>query len=216
MSSQKWHYFIHSTKNRSILRILKSGKINANSVAPITRYSSHPSDSNSDFLYEGQGYGVYCNYIFDKLDFNVPFVQWDARKNDSSTIVIDPSVAKDLEMYICDSVMWGLCQMQKRHLLKYTRGNLKRMPNMQKIKTHILHYKNPPIQLSTTRRMRNQIIHSHEVLFPDIPIKYIRAIICTNNKHYNKVNNYVKEHNLPIKVLLSNPKMYFYQHFEQI
>ena len=171
MPSPKWQFFMHSTDEEdTIFDILKSGKIYSNGY----ENSIELENSENDCLYCRKA--TYCQYIFDGIPYDNK-LEWRYESYNYS-IVLDPQIAKDLKMYVCNSVQHGGCIKDEEARILHTNGELQRMPPLQKLRTHILNF----IELVKNNKRYKRYggmsyFLSHEVLFPDIPIKYIRAIL---------------------------------------
>ena len=208
MANPKWQYFMHSTVSYiTVQKILLSGKLQIS------------NKNNYNYIQEA----VYCHYIFDGLP---DLKRW--QYYDRFIIVLNPEVAKNLEMYVCDSVSYGFCKEDKESQVMHTKGKLQKMPSLQKIRDHILQ----KIEEASHNRSEfiSSYIYSHEVLFPEIPIKYITAIFVpkqygvktkTNRRladvQQEELEQYIANHNLNIKVIqYAKSNTNFYKYFEQI
>lgn len=211
-SSPKWQYFVHSTNEYNMFNILKTGAIKKREDHEEPDVDCVPA--------------VYCHYLFDQLPSPKNTREWYEWSYDSYGMciiaVIDVAVSKDLEMFVCDSMSSGNCIENKERRIMHTMGNRQKIPPLSKLRTHILN--------RMEKSKKNKIISyvtSHECLFfSNIPIRYIRAILVpdmfldinetnksdfieivgekvgtTITNNYKKCIDYIKNNNLPIKII---------------
>lgn len=213
MPAHKWQYFMHVTRSpQTLLSILESGFIKG--------------FNNCIWNYEPLcKKGVYCHYIFDGLPKKLK--RWNYNNN-RFILVLRPEVAKDLEMYVCNSVEYGYCVEDKDSRITHTKGRLKRMPSFQKTRKHILRR----IEESTKKTAEHSYILNHEVLFPeDVPIKYVAAILVPKQRgvkvegkkqrmadyQQEMLEKYAANHGLNMKIIqYAKTDTDFHKYFEQI
>jgi len=167
---KNWEYFTHST-NVNFLDILNSG-----SLLPSTNLKEYNDHIPEPYVY---------NYLlFNGLPQDVN-LYWNFFNNNSPFVfVIDTSITKTHLFYLCNGVWYGRCVKKNDGLLMKSNGNLKKKITLTRVKNYI---KN-----STMHRMyelkRKSYVYSHEVLFPTIPIQYIKAVLINHNiyKKYSK------------------------------
>jgi hypothetical protein len=167
---KNWEYFIHST-NINFLDILNSGYLLPNTN--LKEYDQHIPEPY-----------VYNYLIFNGLPQDIN-LYWNFYNNNSSFVfVIDTIITKDSGLYLCNGVWYGRCVKNKDGLIMKTEGNLKKKVPLTRVKNYI--------KSNTLTRLyqykRKSYVYSHEVLFPNIPIKYIKAVLINNNicKKYGK------------------------------
>jgi hypothetical protein len=206
-----FEYFIHSTHFNSILDILDSGELDE-------RYTQHEDYS------EPIQNGIYALYIWDGLPENVIWYY-----SDTIILVIDPIISKKNEMYICEHMSYGECIKKKDNRIMHTLGNRKTIPNLNRLKKHIL------------EKDHTFLYQRHEVVFKGkIPLQYIKAILYNKSfidindalfSKYNKPKKYInilkkiknkikeKKLNIPLiefKSSPSKPNLHFHQIFNSI
>jgi hypothetical protein len=175
---KNWQYFTHTT-NYNFLDIL-----NSNYLLPKTNIEEylkyHP--------YVPEPY-VYTHFIFNGLPQDKRLNWNNANKNNAPFIfVIDANIIKDVDMIMCRGLFYGKCIKNKNHLITKTSSSSK--ISLTRIKQYILN-----ITLDTLYdNKRNSYIYTHEALFPDIHIQYIKAVLI--NKNISK--KYIKEINIAI------------------
>lgn len=190
---KNWQFFIHTT-DFNFLEILKSGYL-----LPKTNIEEYILDH--PIIPENY---VYTNLIFNGLPQDKKLI-WNYRLNNDAPFifVIDPLITKYTEMYLCKGVWYGQCVKNNDLLLLKTHEKSK-VP-FKKIKNYILNITND----SLYKYKRNSYIHTHEILFSDIPIQYIKAILI--NKKISK--KYLKEINYAVNKY-PNIKFLFFDHTE--
>jgi hypothetical protein len=106
--------------------------------------------------------------------------------------VMDTSIAKRNEMYICDSVSYGHCVEHPERRILHSKGNLKRKPNLNPLKKKILedlHENVEQKKLKRTNKNMNVYLFSHEVIFKGkIPLPFVKAILIPKSE-YKKLGN---------------------------
>ena len=168
---KNWEYFTHST-NVNFLDILNSGYL-------------LPSTNLKEYYHEIPEPYVYNYLIFNGLPQD-KHLFWNFYNNNNSPFifVIDTMITKDIPMYLCSGVYFGKCVKNKDSLIMKSDGNLKKKVSLIRVKNYI---KNNTINRMYEYR-RKSYVYSHEVLFPEIPIKYIKAILINDNfsRKYSK------------------------------
>jgi hypothetical protein len=167
---KNWEYFTHST-NVNFLDILNSGYL-----LPSTNLKEYDDNIPEPYVY---------NYlIFSGLpqDRNL---YWNFYNNKSPFIfVIDTSITKDMPFYLCSGVYYGRCVKNKDALIMKSDGNLKKKVSLTRVKNYI---KNNTLHRYYELKKKSYV-YSHEVLFPTVPIEYIKAILINQSisKKYSK------------------------------
>lgn len=187
----KWQYFIHSTSS-DILKILKAGYI-----LPITNLNDYSKLYPEPFVYTHLIFNDVYN-LQKKYNSNFDWY-WNPSINNSYIIILDYELCKEYEMYICKSPYYGSCVKNPDHLLLYSSGKLKKTPNLKKIKDHIIN--STEYALNNRKSKKYSYIHSHEVLFPNISTKYIKAILINKNilnKKISEVYTIIEKYNIPV------------------
>lgn len=168
---KNWEYFTHST-NVNFLDILNSGYLLPNTN--LNEYQDHIPEPY-----------VYNYLIFNGLpqDENL-YWNFSNRNNAPFVFVIDTSVTKELPFYLCRGMYYGKCVKHGEDLVMKSPGNLKKKVILTRVKNYI---KNNIIHRLDEYK-RKSYVYSHEVLFPTIPIQYIKAILINDNiyKKYSK------------------------------
>jgi len=138
---------------------------------------------------------VYTQYIFKNLNNKKDWLYQGVKH--SIVFVINNKILKDKPFIACNSVSYGSCFFDKLKNDFYGEGNLKEIPRLNKFENKI----NKDILNKT------DYIFSNEVLFDEIPLNYIKAILC-NRKQYKEVIKLLKEYNIDIpviKIRVNNP-----------
>ncbi len=206
-----WDFLLHSTTMYVIDDILKSKAL-------------LPRNNNSTYLTVKSALPyVYTTYIFDTMKYkpilnNEPTWHGWYYGDSDFIFVIDTAILKDLPFIAGDSMNYGSCKNNKKHLLIESKGSLSKKPNMNKLKNHINNfisnyydfyeeiYKTNKKEYITNSPVTNEI--SHEVLFNSIPIKYIKAILIpeyAKNQWYKKYSNKLAKYNVPILFFDNKP-----------
>jgi hypothetical protein len=201
-----WQYFIHGTSTNP-LAILQSKKLS---------FQKNRHDTDLPNM-------VYCTYIYKGIQHHCSKPAWNAMNNPSFIFVFDCKLAKDLEMYICDDVAYGSCMTDKQFRVQHTRGKLTRIPSFSKIRKHITRRIDETNSRNSTRRCTDTraFAMSHEVLFHEIPINYIKAIFVRRDRRktddkLTQLKQYIIENNLDIQIIrygktVGNYEKYFDQ-----
>lgn len=167
---KNWEYFTHST-NINFLDILNSGYLWPNTN--IKEYDDHLPEPY-----------VYNYLIFNGLPQDVN-LYWNFYNNNSPFVfVIDTNITKDKGLFVCNGVWYGSCIKNNDSLIMKSDGNLKKKIPLTRIKNYIK--SNTLIRFNEFKR--KSYVYSHEVLFSNIPITYIKAVLINNNicKKYGK------------------------------
>ncbi len=168
---KNWEYFTHST-NVNFLDILNSGYL-----LPSTNIKEYDKHIPEPYVY---------NYlIFNGLPQDRK-LYWNFYNNNDSkfVFVIDTMITKDIPFFLCSGVWYGRCIKNNDGLVMKAAGNLKKKVTLTRVKNYI---KN-----NTLNRLyefkRKSYVYSHEVLFPTIPIQYIKAVLINDNiyRKYSK------------------------------
>ena len=168
--------------------------------------------------------GIYCHYIWDGLPIVYPDMKWVYI---NCIFVIDTSISKRNEMYICNSVQYGACLQHPEDRIMHSKGNLKHKPDFNPLQKKIVDelYENvKQKKIKRTNKDTNIYIFSHEVIFKGkIPLTFVKAILIpkiTYKKLGNKIqrlDEYLKKKNLSIKLIPFAPyTKNFHKYFEMI
>jgi hypothetical protein len=135
---------------------------------------------------KGRNYvpGIYTHYLYDDLSYDGDC--WSYGCNRKLIYGISTDILKDQPWIACDRNMQGLCFKNLRDGF-YSKGNLENKPNMEKIKKHInmnIDLKNKSYQPPLGDDMDERFYTSHEIIFNEVPLKYIKVIFTT--KEYVK------------------------------
>jgi hypothetical protein len=160
---------------------------------------------------------IYCHYIWDGLPV-YPDMKW---AYDPIIFVMDTSIAKRNEMYICDSVSFGECVPETRIL--HSKGNLKRKPNLNHLKKKILSDLHEYVEQKKTKKMKDELVYlmSHEVIFKgQIPLTFVKAILIPKS-NYKRLGNesqileeYLKQ--ISIQLIPYDTTKNFHEYYEMI
>ena len=113
-----YEYFMHGTQ--SFKEIIESGNLDA----AFTDKETYDIPK-----------GVYCQYIWDGLPIVYPDMHW---AYGLYVFVIDLSIAKRNEMYICDSVQYGACVNVPERRIFHSKGKLKQIPDFTPLRKKII------------------------------------------------------------------------------
>ena len=105
--------------------------------------------------------------------------------------VMDTSIAKRNEMYICDSVSYGDCVEHPESRIRHSKGNLKRKPNLNPLKKKILEDLHKNVEQKKLKRTNKKMVYlfSHEVIFKGkIPLTFLKAILIPKSE-YKRLGN---------------------------
>ena len=151
-------------------------------------------------------------------------MRWDY---DPIIFVMDISIAKRNEMYICDSVSFGECVESPETRIRHSKGNLKRKPNLNPLKKKILsdlqEYVEHKKTKKTKQKNKDELVYlmSHEVIFKgQIPLTFVKAILISKS-NYKRLGNetqileeYLKQ--LSIQLIPYDPTKNFHEYYEMI
>jgi hypothetical protein len=208
--TSNWEYFVHVSRDWNILNILRTGKIKSGGSwygnAPKTRSKTNRnvSKTRKTIRFNAMGHGykypkmVYCQYIYRDLPINPKNKYWNHDMNmGSPLIIIDPIIAKEKEMWVSKSISFGAGVIYPEYRIMHTDGNLDAIPDMTPLKTYIEN------EIALHPRKRSVYAFSHEVMFNEIPIRYIKAILYNGSLKDDSVKQvikHIKNHNLPIHI----------------
>jgi len=181
-------YIIHGTSYLNIESILKDGFISIN---------------NKKKKVEQKMINEEINQIFTQLVYrNIPNEKIQRPHWGNYAIVLDKKILKDYPFYSCkiggfyDKFNNAFLSEDGKVYVK-SKGNLKRMPNLTKLKNIINDY------LDIVSNNDFRFIHSHEILFNKNILlkKYCLCIIYSGEMEEipQKIINYAKKLEIPIK-----------------
>ena len=167
-----YEYFTHSMVGMSkLVDILNSGGLDE-------------AFTDQEAYEGGIPKGIYCHYIWDGLPIVYPDMQWVYKR---IIFVMDTSIAKRNEMYICDSVQYGHCVESPERRILHSNGNLKRKPNLNPLKKKILEDLHENVEQKKLKRGNKKInvyLMSHEVIFKGkIPLTFVKAILIPKDEY---------------------------------
>ena len=203
-----YEYFTHSMVGMSkLVDILNSGGLDE-------------AFTDQEAYEGGIPKGIYCHYIWDGLPIVYPDMQWVYKR---IIFVMDTSIAKRNEMYICDSVNFGECVESPESRIRHSKGNLKRKPNLNPLKKKILEDLHKHVEKRTKKTKKDEVVYlmSHEVIFKgQIPLTFVKAILISKS-NYKKLGNeipileeYLKQRS--IQLIPYEPTENFHRYFEMI
>ena len=135
---------------------------------------------------------VFTSYIFSDLIYNG--TQWHFYMSKTPILVFSMNLLNE-DHIICNATGYGNCVYSEKNRIILTNNNYNVLKN----------YINDRIE--TFRRMHPKIKNdsytfknSHEILFDDVDLKYLVAII-SPKETYNKVIDLVKKYNLNVKII---------------
>jgi hypothetical protein len=204
-----YEYFTHSTFN--LKDIIQSGGLD-------DAFTDKDAYDNIGIIPNG----IYCHYIWDGLPIVYPDMKW---AYNPIIFVMDTSIAKRNEMYICDSVSYGHCVEHPESRILHSKGNLKRKPNLNPLKKKILEDLQENVEqkkLKRTNKNMNVYLHSHEVIFKGkIPLTFVKAILIPKS-NYKRLGNetqrleeYLKERSIQLIPYAPHTKN-FHKYYEMI
>ena len=201
-----YEYFTHGTNMHGLKAILQSGGLD-------DTFTDHEMYYTIDIPN-----GIYCHYIWDGLPV-YPDMKW---AYDPIIFVMDTSIAKRNEMYICDSGYFGECVESPESRILHSKGNLKRKPNLNPLKKKILEDLHKHVEKRTKKTKKDEVIYlmSHEVIFKgQIPLTFVKAILISKS-NYKKLGNeipileYLKQRS--IQLIPYEPTNNFHEYYEMI
>ena len=202
-----YEYFTHGTNMHGLKAILQSGGLD-------DTFTDHEMYYTIDIPN-----GIYCHYIWSGLPV-YPDMKW---AYDPIIFVMDTSIAKRNEMYICDSVNFGECVESPESRIRHSKGNLKRKPNLNPLKKKILEDLHKHVEKRTKKTKKDEVVYlmSHEVIFKgQIPLTFVKAILISKS-NYKKLGNeipileeYLKQRS--IQLIPYEPTENFHRYFEMI
>ena len=203
-----YEYFTHGTNMHGLKAILQSGGLD-------DTFTDHEMYYTIDIPN-----GIYCHYIWDGLPIVYPDMQWAYNR---MIFVMDISIAKRNEMYICDSVGYGDCVESPEARILHSKGNLKRKPNLNPLKKHILEDLHENVEQKKIKRTNKSVsvyLMSHEVIFKgEIPLTFVKAILIPKS-NYKRLGNEILEEYLKqrsIKLIPYAPyTKNFHKYYEMI
>ena len=214
MPKLEFENLIHATRgDNSPIQMLKHGFLE-----PSKTFEEYNTDYPDSQLKALQPF-VYCHYMFSGLHHNCKKdYAWNYlhtlldTKYKEIIFVIDMSIIKELPFYACASMSYGECVTNKSKLFMQSKGNLKRKPNLERIRNYIQAYiqyvENYFPNVKCNRYIRYSYIQSHEFLFHRIPVKYITKILVwkqyRNDRDILELEQYIKENGLNIEVVYYN------------
>lgn len=225
--TKKWEYLMHHSYNFNYPN--DTDKINVIITDGFLRFPSPESridfksfQKNLSNSTEKDGHYIippflYTQYIYSDLPLN-PKQYWSYGQIRSSfgrsdvVFIIDIKAIRDLPFYACQFVLYGGCLNSKDWILMHGPGNLKKKPNLSKLRKFIELVLNN-YKLKGYKRREFQI--SHEILFESIPVSYIKAIaghFTTEQK--KKYYELFSKHKLNIKLVPLSPN--FHKVFDNI
>ena len=131
--------------------------------------------------------GVYTYYLWDKMTYDGDC--WSYKCNYPVLYGISTKILKDKPWVACPTTMRGECVEKKLEKGFYSVGNLYKKPNMTNIKKEIE---------NKTKRLN---IINHEIIFKEIPLKYIKVIFVTK-KYLNEAKKIYP--NIPVVEIAEN------------
>ena len=131
--------------------------------------------------------GVYTYYLWDKMTYDGDC--WSYKCNYPVLYGISTKILKDKPWVACPTTMRGECVESKLQKGFYGVGNLSRKPDMTNIKKEIE---------NKTKRLN---IINHEIIFKEIPLKYIKVIFVTK-KYLNEAKKIYP--NIPVVEIAEN------------
>jgi len=199
-----YEYFTHGTNMHGLKAILQSGGLD-------DTFTDHEMYYTMDIPN-----GIYCHYIWDGLPV-YPDMKW---AYNPILFVMDTSIAKRNEMYICDSVNFGECVEFRESRIRHSKGNLKRKPNLNPLKKKILEDLHENVE-KKTKRTKYVYLMSHEVIFKgQIPLSFVKAILLPKDE-YKRLGNdipileeYLKQRS--IQLIPYAPTKNFHKYYEMI
>lgn len=230
--SKKWEYLIHTTMGLMwdediITRIVESGFLWNPQSEKRTDFKSYQkkinklSETELKELKESDEHIApffYTQYIYSDLPLQ-PNQQWSYGIMDNfkgqfedktAVFIIDIDALKKFPFYICKFVNYGMCLFKKEDIILHSLGNLKRKPNLSKLKKFI--------ELLVTHPKANKSYGywaSHEILFEYIPVSFIKAIAGNfSAKQHEEYTKLFKKHKLDIKLVPLSPD--FHKVFDNI
>lgn len=149
---------------------------------------------------------VYSHYMFSDLNYQ-PGTMAKLSYTPWVNFLIDINILKDKPFFICNGVIYGQCVTDKKSLLLQGKGNLKKIPSLQKLQTFI----NERLQKNKDKKKYNgyqDYTLSHEVLIDEIPLSYVFAILVSkkSEEYILKVQNMFP--NIPVISLNINVPTY--------
>ena len=202
-----YEYFTHGTNMHGLKAILQSGGLD-------DTFTDHEMYYTIDIPN-----GIYCHYIWDGLPV-YPDMKW---AYEPIIFVMDTSIAKRNEMYICDSGYFGECVESPESRIRHSKGNLKRKPNLNPLKKKILEDLHKHVEKRTKKTKKDEVVYlmSHEVIFKgQIPLTFVKAILISKS-NYKKLGNeipileeYLKQRS--IQLIPYEPTENFHRYFEMI
>ncbi len=157
---------------------------------------------------------VYAHYVDSSLD-KYSLVHWTY--NADFVLVIDPSILKTHSFTICKSMYGGRCLDKKRSekereqwTLMKSKGSRRRKPSMKVMSDYFKkeandQYNDMKLDPYIVPKRGFDFANSHEVLFDEIPMSYVRGVIV----HFVKDKQMIEKAfpHLPV-VLIKIPKDY--------
>jgi hypothetical protein len=160
--------------------------------------------------------GVYTTYLSDKIDPDYlkewAFLDWMGRFN--IVLIFDKSALKDLPFAICDHMSYGLCidpeNSEQTNMIMNSKGKRKTQPDMTSLVEHInktiresyvIEKEKPKGLWNKFKQIwkdkepeqveYNRFVFSHEVIFDQIPLKYLKAIVVYDRKYIKAIKSYL-------------------------
>ena len=204
-----YEYFTHSFHGmRKLVDILNSGGLD----------ETFTDQETYDNIPGGIPNGIYCHYIWDGLPIVYRDMQW---AYNPILFVMDTSIAKRNEMYICDSGYFGECVESHESRIRHSKGNLKRKPNLNPLKKKILADLHENVEKKTKKTNKYVYLMSHEVIFKgQIPLTFVKAILLPKSE-YKRLGNetqrleeYLKQKS--IQLIPYDPTKNVHEYYEMI
>ena len=204
-----YEYFTHSFDGmRKLVDILNSGGLDE-------------TFTDQECYTGGIPNGIYCHYIWDGLPIVYRDMQW---AYNPIIFVMDTSIAKRNEMYICDSVNFGECVESPESRIRHSKGNLKRKPNLNPLKKKILEDLHKNVEQKKLKRTnKNMMVYlfSHEVIFKGkIPLTFVKAILIPKDEYKSlgnipRLEEYLKQRSIQLIPYAPYTKN-FHKYYERI
>jgi hypothetical protein len=128
--------------------------------------------------------GIYTYYIWNNLNYDGDC--WSFGCDFPLIFGISTEILKDKAWFACPKTMAGRCVVEDKLLDGfYSRGNLSNKPDMTNIKNHL------------NKKINNFGIN-HEIIFQEIPLKYIKVIFVTK-KYFDDAKKIFP--NIPVEII---------------
>jgi hypothetical protein len=206
--TKKWEYLMHSsTRLKNVKGDLISHIINDGFLKnPIQKFTFTFKEikKNPKLLEYNSAPFLYTQYIYSEIPLKSEqywtFIQgiWPKLFLDYAIVfMIDIKALQDFEFYSCKGTNFGECifTKDKDSLIQHSSGNLKRKPNLSKLKNYIENE-------LTIKHSMDKYSNSHEILFESIPVSFIKAIASNFTPKQTKIyTELFKKHKLDIKLV---------------